>query len=58
MAIKYANIFHSQTLQNLPKWDFGFENKPSGNPGSKPQTINILDSTPDYRRTISEFWTG
>jgi hypothetical protein len=31
-ATKYTNIFHCNTLQNLPKlW---FENMPSGNPGS------------------------
>jgi hypothetical protein len=32
MAIKYIKIFQSKTLQNLPNWDFWFENKPSGNP--------------------------
>jgi hypothetical protein len=26
--------FHSKALQNVPNWDFGFENKPSGNLGS------------------------
>jgi hypothetical protein len=30
---KYVKIFHSKTLQNLPKLGFWFENKPSGNPG-------------------------
>jgi hypothetical protein len=35
MAIKYANIFHRNTLQNLPYWDFWFENMPSGKPVSK-----------------------
>jgi hypothetical protein len=33
MVIKYTNIFHCKTLQNLPKLRFLFENKPSGNPG-------------------------
>jgi hypothetical protein len=32
MVIKYTKIFHSKTLQNLPKLGFLFENKPSGNP--------------------------
>jgi hypothetical protein len=32
MAIKYTNIFHCKTLQNLPIF-FWFENVPSGNPG-------------------------
>jgi hypothetical protein len=33
MVIKYTKIFHSKTLQNLPKFCFfWFENKPSGNP--------------------------
>jgi hypothetical protein len=32
MDIKYTIIFHCKTLQNLPNWDFGFENKPSGIP--------------------------
>jgi hypothetical protein len=32
MVIKYTKIFHSKTLQNLPKFGFWFENKPSGNP--------------------------
>jgi hypothetical protein len=35
MAIKYTNIFHCKTLQNLKTWDFWFENMPSGNPGPK-----------------------
>jgi hypothetical protein len=30
-AVKYSNIFHSKALQNMHKWDFGFENIPSGN---------------------------
>jgi hypothetical protein len=33
MIIKYTKIFHCKTFQNLPKFDFLFENKPSGNPG-------------------------
>jgi hypothetical protein len=32
MAIKYTNIFHCKTLQNLPKFGFLFENRASGNP--------------------------
>jgi hypothetical protein len=32
MAIKYVNIFKSKALQNLPEFEFLFENKPSGNP--------------------------
>jgi hypothetical protein len=32
MFIKYTNIFHCKTLQNLPNLDFWFENIPSGNP--------------------------
>jgi hypothetical protein len=31
----YTNLFHSKALQNLPNWDFWFENKPSGNPARK-----------------------
>jgi hypothetical protein len=34
VVVKYSKIFHSKTIQNLPKlrkqW---FESKPSGNPG-------------------------
>jgi hypothetical protein len=33
MSIKYINIFQSTALKNLPKLDFWFENKSSGNPG-------------------------
>jgi hypothetical protein len=32
MAIKYTNIFHCKTLQNLPKLVFLVWKKPSGNP--------------------------
>jgi hypothetical protein len=33
VSLKYSNIIHAKTLQNLPKiWIFWFENKPSGNP--------------------------
>jgi hypothetical protein len=31
-SLKYANIFHSNALQNVPKLGLWFENKPSGNP--------------------------
>jgi hypothetical protein len=27
-----VQIFHSKALRNLPKWDFWYENIPSGNP--------------------------
>jgi hypothetical protein len=26
--VKYANIFHSKALQNVPNWDFWYENIP------------------------------
>jgi hypothetical protein len=32
MAIKFTNIFHCKTLQNLPKMGLWIENIPSGNP--------------------------
>jgi hypothetical protein len=32
LSIKYNNICHCKTLQNLAKFGFWFENKPSGNP--------------------------
>jgi hypothetical protein len=32
VSIHYTIIFHSKTLQNIPKFGFWFENKPSGNP--------------------------
>jgi hypothetical protein len=32
VSIKYTTIFHCKSLQNLPKFGFLFENKPSGNP--------------------------
>jgi hypothetical protein len=32
-SVKYTNVFHCKTLQNIPKLGFLFENKPSGNPG-------------------------
>jgi hypothetical protein len=36
MSIKFINIFQSKALKNLPQFViFGFENKPSGNPGGK-----------------------
>jgi hypothetical protein len=35
MAIKYTNIYHCKTLQNLPKLGFWFEKKPSGNPADE-----------------------
>jgi hypothetical protein len=39
MAIIYASNFHCKTLQNLPNWDFWFENMPSG----KIYQIGIFD---------------
>jgi hypothetical protein len=35
MVARYTKIFHCETLQNLPKLGFWFENKPSGNPDQK-----------------------
>jgi hypothetical protein len=34
VSIKYTKIFHCKTPQNLPEFDFWFENKPSGNPAT------------------------
>jgi hypothetical protein len=35
MAINYLNIYQFKALKKIyPNLDFGFENKPSGNPGS------------------------
>jgi hypothetical protein len=31
--LNYINISQYKALKNCPKWDFWFENKPSGNPG-------------------------
>jgi hypothetical protein len=58
MTIKYASIFHTKALQNLPKWDFWFENKPSGNPALDPnfriQEFSILPTyLPTYVRGVS-----
>jgi hypothetical protein len=33
MSKKYINNFQSKALKNVPKLEFWFENKPSGNPG-------------------------
>jgi hypothetical protein len=33
LVIKYTKIFHCKTPKIYPNWGFGFENKPSGNPG-------------------------
>jgi hypothetical protein len=38
MVIKYNNTLHSKALQNIPKFVFGFENKPSGNPAGENYT--------------------
>jgi hypothetical protein len=38
MALKYLNMFQSKALQNLPKLEFLFENKPSGNPAANCHT--------------------
>jgi hypothetical protein len=32
--IKYTNIYHSKALQNLSKFEFWFENIPSGTPAA------------------------
>jgi hypothetical protein len=32
MVVKYINIFHTKALQNIPKFEFWYKNKPSGNP--------------------------
>jgi hypothetical protein len=32
MDIKFINLCHCKTLQNLPDWDFWLENIPSGKP--------------------------
>jgi hypothetical protein len=35
--VKYTNIYHSKALQKFTQiWNFGFENKPSGNSAQKP----------------------
>jgi hypothetical protein len=43
VSIKYTTIFHCNTLQNLPKFGFGFENKPSGNPARAFNLRALLD---------------
>jgi hypothetical protein len=40
MVIIYTNILYSKALQNLPKFRFWFENKPSGNPDVDPNTTS------------------
>jgi hypothetical protein len=50
MAIKYINIFQSKALQNFPKWDFWFENKPSGNPGRRAFAQKRNDSKDGRRK--------
>jgi hypothetical protein len=35
MAIKYSHSSHLWPSKIYPKWDFWFENKPSGNPAVK-----------------------
>jgi hypothetical protein len=55
-SIKYTNMFHCKTLQNLPK--FWFENKPSGIPGlnaelqMSPLKSTILKTAFDTRKDI------
>jgi hypothetical protein len=53
MAIKYSIVFESKDLQNLPKWDFWFENKPSGNPGWQPWFGN-----PSLATLVWQPWFG
>jgi hypothetical protein len=41
MAVKFTNIVHyigTRPSKIYPKWDFGFENLPSGNPGNEGKT--------------------
>jgi hypothetical protein len=46
MSIKYITIFPSKAPEIYPNWDFGFENKPSGNPGptgeNSPNLITLI----------------
>jgi hypothetical protein len=42
MALKYINIFKVKAFRIYPKWDFWFENIPSGNPGFNIQTWQSL----------------
>jgi hypothetical protein len=39
MGIKYTNIVHYKTLENLPKLGFWFVNIPFGNPAEASQHI-------------------
>jgi hypothetical protein len=39
MFLKYINFLNGRPSKIYPNWDFGFENKPSGNPGAKPQQM-------------------
>jgi hypothetical protein len=35
IAMKYTKILHPNSVQNVPKLSFWYENVPSGNPGDK-----------------------
>jgi hypothetical protein len=47
-AIKFTNIFHCKTLQNLPKLGFLFENIPSGSPAGKRTNVKQKSSIQSY----------
>jgi hypothetical protein len=42
VSIKYTNIFHCKTLQNLPKLEFLVWKKPSGKPGKETSLFKIF----------------
>jgi hypothetical protein len=48
MSIKYTNIFHCMTVQNLPNWDFWFENLPAGNPALNSDVLCYADEDNYY----------
>jgi hypothetical protein len=48
VLIKYTNIFHCKTLQNLPKVGFLFENKSSGNPERNNTRTYVESGTESY----------
>jgi hypothetical protein len=51
ISIKYLNIFQSKAPKIYPNWDFGFENKPSGNPGRGGNLLHV-SATKDTREAI------
>jgi hypothetical protein len=51
MTIKCTNILNSKASKIYPNWEFWFENKPSGNPGTR-------QSSARQDRTLKKFcWT-